>query len=131
MDFNLKNQTVLLYAKKVDQENQFFLQLLSAEDAMMDEILGLPKYAQWILIVLAWILALVTTYFRSILYSHLIQKYRKKEFNAINILIFVDAVLEHSTLFTFALSFSLMVVFDAPLEGIVGPTFCYPVTLSA
>ena len=129
MAYNLKNQTLLLYTKNVDPENQFFLQVLSAENAMMDEILGLPKYAQWILIVLAWMLALVTTYFRSILYSHLIQKYRKKEFNAINILIFVDAILEQSTLFTFALSYSLIVVFDAPLKTIVGPLFCYPVTL--
>ena len=126
----IRNLTVPFPNKdEVDQSNYFFIQVLSAEDAMMEHILDFPKYIQWIFIFLAWLQMFITSYFRFIVYRHLFQKYRKKEFNAINVLVFVDAVLEHSTMFTFSIFYTLVVTFDAPLEEILGPWFCYPITL--
>ena len=130
MSFYLRNLTVAFPTKdEVDQTNDFFFQVLVAEDAMMEHILYFPKYIQWIFIFLAWLQMVITSYFRFIVYLHLFQKYRKKEFNGINVLIFVEAVLEHSTMFTFSIFYTLVVTFDAPLEKILGPWFCYPITL--
>ena len=127
----LNNQTIYLNSNpSTNQENEFFVWLVSAEDAMMYHIRDLPKHYQWICITLIWLMVSIIFCFRSLLYSHLYQKYRKKEFNAINVLTFVEAILwRQITVTALAVFYTVMVVSDAQPEEITGPWFCYPITL--
>ena len=130
MTYYLNNQTIYLNSQpSTNQENEFFVWLVSAEDAMMYHIRDLPKHYQWICITLVWLMVSIILYFRSLLYSHLYQKYRQKEFNAINVLTFVEAILDQITVMAFAVFFTVIVVSDAQPEEIAGPWFCYPITL--
>ena len=130
MTYYLESKTIWLDVdKEIEVDDDFFVDVLVAEDAMIYPILELSKQAQWISITLVWIVVLIYSYFRSILYTHFFQKYKKKEFIAINVLTLVRSVLEHSTLISLPFAYTMMVVADAPLDEITGPWFCYPITL--
>ena len=129
MDYNLGGLTVSLNVKDEEFQEYSFVEIITAQDAMTDSILGLPKEVKWLILISCWAVLLVGSCFRNILYTYLCRKYNNKEFTPINTLILANAMIEHVTVVVFALAYTILIVADTPLKNVVGPWFCYPVNL--
>ena len=129
MDDNLESLAVSLRFNHDESQEYSFVQIITAQDAMTDSILGLPKEVQWLMLISCWTILLVGSCFRYILYTYLYRQYNNKEFTSINTLILANAISEHVTIVFLALAYTILIVADTSLENVVGPWFCYPVTL--
>ena len=129
MDNNLESLAVSLRFNHDESQEYSFVQIITAQDAMTDSILGLPKEVQWLMLISCWTILLVGSCFRYILYTYLYRQYNNKEFTPINTLILANAISEHVTIVFLALAYTILIVADTSLENVVGPWFCYPVTL--
>ena len=112
-----------------DFQEYSFVDIIIAQDAMTDSILELPKTTQWLMLTISWIIILIGSYFRYILYKYLYRKYNNKEFTPINTLKLAHAIGEHVTAVSLILAYTILIVADTSLENVVGPWFCHPISL--
>ena len=113
----------------VENKGDFFIHIISARDAMMDSILGMPKMLQWVMLGICWIIILIGSYFKYMVYKYLYLKHKTKDFKPINILILVNAIIDHLTVLSLALTYTLVITTDTSSKDFTGPWFCYPVTI--
>ena len=126
----LKNQTIGLgfIDEQTHNRHDFFIQILEADDVTKPVFLNLQKSVQWIICVIAWLIILVGTYFKCILYAYLFEQYKLKQLTPINILIIAASSIQHVGAVLFVLWATLVVIGDASPEYI-GQWFCVPVKL--
>ena len=113
----------------VENRADFVIHIIRASDAMMDSILGIPKTSQWVLLGICWIIILIGSYFKYIVYKYLYLKHKLKDFKPINILILINAIIDHLTVLSLALTYTLVIITETSLKDLTGPWFCYPVTI--
>ena len=113
----------------VENKGDFVIHIISASDAMMDSILGYSKLLQWVMLGVCWIIILIGSYSKYIVYVYLYLKHKIKDFKPINTLILVNAIIDHLTVLSLALTYTSVIATDNSLKDFTGPWFCYPVTI--
>ena len=127
---DLTNQTIGLgfNREETDNSQDFFVHIFEADDVTKPVFLRLQKLIQWAFCVIAWLIILVGSYFKYILYKYLFEQYKLKELSPINILIISASAVQHVSIVLFVLGITLVVIGDASLEYI-GQWFCVPTKL--
>ena len=106
-----------------------FIDIVDVNNGLPYNILRLEKGVQWLVITFVWVTILITSYFRHILYSYLLQQYKSKDFTRINGLILLTSVLEHATVIVLAVPYTIMVCVGTPLQLFAGLWLCYSTAL--
>ena len=97
---HMQNQTIALgiVEGRHQRGNAFLVDILKAEDLMRPSTLSAMPYSALLVCGIAWILLFVGSYFRYILYIHLLHKYRKKELTPIDVLTLMATLIQHVTM---------------------------------
>ena len=95
--FRIVNNSVNLGIVNSGINSQLLVNILDANDSMRPFYLrAVGKYV-WFVCGVGWMLAVMGSYFRYILYSFMFKKYRKHQLTPIDVLIFVSTSLQHLT----------------------------------
>ena len=95
--FRIVNDSVNLGTGNSGINSQLLLNILDANDSMRPFYLrAVGKYVLFVCGV-GWMLAVIGSYFRYILYSFMFKKYRKHQLTPIDVLIFVSTSIQHLT----------------------------------
>ena len=112
------NHTIELgyFREQIEQDISFGIEILEADIVIIAYLVRLDKPVQWVVCAVAWLLLLIGTYFRYILYSFLFDSYKAKENKPIDKLILVITLVQHINILSFLIRLTLMFSND----GIVG-----------
>ena len=100
------------------------LQVLDSESVILSEILKISKSLQWLICGVCWIIFLIGSYFRSILYQYLHEQYQAKESKPIDILTLAITAIQQLGVVTHAFFITLMVATDSNLSEVIGQGNC-------
>ena len=126
---HLENKTITIgFTDEQFQSNDDFLvHILEADNVTIPVVLRLQKQVQWLICVIGWLMVLIGSYFRYILYTYLFEQYKIKEVTPINVLIVVASVIQHVNVAFFMLWCSFIFFNDILLE--YWNTYCVPTKL--
>ena len=119
----LTNQTISLSKNYGETEfnNASLIHVMSANNDVFPHWIDAPGEMQWKFLGCVWLIFLIGSYFRYILYEYMFQQYKLKLFEPINILTLLVVVLNHGDiLLHYVMSTTLIVINNAPLENING-----------
>ena len=131
---NISNIADPLLLSKVSNENWGPPLVTVIESLSTDEapFVSLPFEAKLIVSFALVLTLLVGTYYKAILYKGVFRTKRENKgwmSRPINVLIFVSALIHHSTHLVTCVYFILALTIDTPLQNIFGPFYCYLMTL--
>ena len=121
MSHGLQNETIGLGF--AENSYDIFIHILEADDTTRPVFLRLQKQIQWIICGIAWLLIVIGSYFRCILYRYLYEQYKVKGLTPINTLILVTCIIQQVNIVNFVTAFTLIVANDTSLEYI-GLWYC-------
>ena len=124
MENFIMNESISLEIQGDEEQMNDFVFVNSLEDATRPKQLFRSKSSQWLNVFLSWIFVMIIgTYFRFILYEHLYEQYKKKDFTPINALILTTTLLNHLGLIVITVSRTLIVFNDTALANIPGLSY--------
>ena len=129
MSHYLENESIAMGFADGQTQNNYdvFIHILEA-DLVTRPGLRLQKELQTELQLvgcgICWLLLLIGSYFRYILYMYLIEKYKIKESKPIDVLILVVSITQHVRVVVLTLRVTMIVSTGTLLEYIPGPWFC-------
>ena len=107
--------------------NDSWIQLIEVENKIQMNSVMFSKRLQYVMCGVLWILMLIGSKFRYIIYKYIFVQYRSKEITEINILTLVVLVVDHVSTTLLVLYVTLMVINDTSLLHITGGNFlCIP-----
>ena len=122
----MKNSTIAL-----DSRNEYLISnpdeqfhLVEAELAIRPKLMNLEDAYEWGIWAARWSLFWIGTYFKCILYAHLWDKYKKREFKPIDWLILVTSVVQHLNAINLIYNGLLVMLFDISSEQLVTEWVC-------
>ena len=122
MDHNIENKPIILglYPKT----EGIVFRVVEADLAIQPKLMNLEDAYEWGLWVARWTLFWIGTYFKCILYLHLWDKYKKREFNPIDLLILVTSVVQHMNSINLIYNGLLVMLFNISSEELVTEWVC-------
>ena len=73
----------------------WLMYIQEAEEAVIPNVLRRSKTMQWTIVGMAWLFVIIGTYFRSVFYGYVIERYKSKEFTPINSLTLIVNINHH------------------------------------
>ena len=73
----------------------WLMYIQEAEEAVIPNVLRRSKTMQWTIVGMAWLFVIIGTYFRSVFYEYVIERYKSKEFTPINSLTLIVNINHH------------------------------------
>ena len=101
-----------------------YLLVLDSESIIFPDILKISKTFQWLICGVCWMIIMIGSYFRSILYKYLYKQYKIKESKPIDILTLAVTITHHLSTITHASFLTLRVATDSNLADIIGQGLC-------
>ena len=132
MPHQVKNEELVLSGiiENVSNDTCTSIDILSAESVITPEFVSLPLVLQWIVCGFGWLIVVVFTYFRSIVYKYFLIQYKAKQLTSVNVLTLVLCLFQHVFLITFQTYETLIVAFGISFQDIIGSTVaCIPLRL--
>jgi hypothetical protein len=96
------------------------IQIIEADNAIQMDMLKFPKQFQYGICGVLWLLILIGSKFRYVLYKYIFDQYRSKELTSINILTLVVALVDHVRIVLLVLYGTLMIISDSSLQYVTG-----------
>ena len=124
---HLIEDKTLLLAQTQDynlNEQNGALHIVDAILATHPKLMKLEETYEWGLWAGRWTLFWIGTYFKCVLYSHLWDKYKKREFKPIDLLILVTSVVQHLNSINLIYNGLLVMLFDISSEQLVKEWVC-------
>ena len=100
------------------------IHILDSKSMVRPDILTISKPFQWFICVICWIVIVIGSYFRHILYKYLFDQYKQKESRPIDILTLVLTTSHHLTIVFHAILLTLIVLMNTNVNDILGNWFC-------
>ena len=98
--------------------------ILEATNVMRPSILNISKHFQWLIWGIRWLLILIGSYFRYIMYEYIFCQRNRKELKPLDIPTLLVSVSQHLSVVIFAIGATLTIVTDARLDDIGGNWIC-------
>ena len=114
----LRNTTIVIGKENSSShnDNNSLFHILNAQSAMIPDFLRLPNHLQFLLCGFWWLLILIGSFFRRILYNFLFEQHKANELTPINKLLLVLITVQHLTQIHVALSATMMVFNITPFS---------------
>ena len=117
----LFNQT-LMNSSNTSEDG--LIHILDFKSMLRPDILTISKPFQWLICGICWIVIVIGSYFRHILYKYLFDQYKQKESRPIDILTLVLTTSHHLAIVLHAILLTLMVLMDTNVNDIAGNWSC-------
>ena len=118
----LTNKTIILskHYGQSETSDDFMISIISAHNQVHIDLIDAPETEQWLVCGSVWLLFLVGSYFRYILYDYLFYQYKSNEFKPIAIMTLLVAVLSHINTLLNVLYDTLVTINNDSLENVSG-----------
>ena len=131
MSYRLENVTIPIKQRFVNHtiSHDSIVDITAASNVLTPAQLLIPSYFQSILCLAGWCSMSIGSYYRSIVYKHLSEEYKKKNLSPINILIIFSCLTNHLGVLMPLIYETLVVYYGENLGNITGNNFCSVVRL--
>ena len=109
-----------LRLNQTQNEFDFGIHAVETENLLMPTLLWKSNHWQLVVVVCSWISVLVGSYFRWIMYEHLVDQYKEKKFTPVNKLNLGVALVQHLQQVVVAITMTLMVLNGDSLDQLSG-----------
>ena len=122
MSHYITNETIKIsnYYGQTENHNDLIIHVINADNDVHLALIDAPEEEQWLGCGSMWLIFLISSYFRYILYDYLFEQYQLNQLKPISVLILLVAVLDHVQLFLNAIYHTLITINNDSLEHVSG-----------